>query len=69
MDDPKVITINADGTYSPASGVVINPGGVVKFEVSYPQGTNTATIQFVTPIPFSEQADPDDTGGNTIKVG
>ena len=69
MDNPNVITINADGTYSPAGGVTVNPGGEVKFDVTYPAGMNTATIQFVTPIQFSYEAERTETGGNTIKVG
>jgi hypothetical protein len=71
MEDanPKVITINADGSITPSTGVVINPGGEVKFEVSYPSGKNTATVQFVLPIQFSYEAGIEDGGSNTIKVG
>jgi hypothetical protein len=29
------ITINSDGSYSPAGGVQINAGGVAKFTVNY----------------------------------
>ena len=63
MDSQKQITINADGTYDPAGGVTINPGGEVKFNVTYPTGTDTCTIT------FSTSEEPTDTGGNTIKVG
>ena len=71
MDDPnpKVITISEDGSITPSTGVVINPGGVVKFEVAYPNGMNTATVQFVLPVAFSYQAGVEGTGNNTIKVG
>jgi len=65
----KVITINADGSITPSTGVVINPGGEVKFEVTYPDGMNTATVQFVLPVTFSYQAGIEGTGNNTIKVG
>lgn len=68
MDAPNEITINADGTFSPASGVVINPGGEVKFDVNYPPGTNTCTIPFGA-ISFSYNPGVEGTGGNTIKVG
>jgi hypothetical protein len=68
MDASNEITINADGTFTPSTGVTINPGGVVKFEVTYPAGMNTCTIPFGT-ITFSYVAQTDDTGGNTIKVG
>lgn len=69
MDNPKVITINADGSITPSTGVVINPGGVVQFEVTYPSGMNTATVQFVLPVAFSYDPGDDDTPTNTIKVG
>jgi hypothetical protein len=68
MDAPNEITINADGTYSPPGGVVINPGGQVKFNVNYQPGTNTCTIPFGA-ITFSFTAGTEGTGGNTIKVG
>ena len=66
--DRKEITINADGTYTPSTGVVINPGGEVKFDVHYPTGMNTCTVTFGS-ITFSY--DPGVEGGptNTIKVG
>ena len=66
--DPNEITINADGTYNPPGGVVINPGGVVQFDVTYPSGTNTCTVTFGS-ITFSYEPRTSDTGGNTIKVG
>jgi hypothetical protein len=68
MDATKDITINADGTYSPDGGVSINPGGVVKFDVTYPANTNTCSITFGS-ITFSQVDEPSDTGGNTVKVG
>jgi hypothetical protein len=68
MDASNEITINADGTFTPTSGVTINPGGVVKFDVTYPAGMNTCTVPF-GPITFSYVAQTDETGGNTIKVG
>jgi hypothetical protein len=68
MDSPNEITVYADGTFTPPTGVVINPGGVVKFEVTYPDGMNTCTIPF-GPITFSSQAETSGTGNNTIKVG
>lgn len=68
MDSTNEIIVNADGTFTPPTGVVINPGGVVKFEVTYPDGMNTCTIPFC-PITFSYQAETSGTGNNTIKVG
>jgi hypothetical protein len=68
MDASNEITINADGTFTPATGVTINPGGVVKFEVTYPDGMNTCTIPFGA-ITFSYVADVTETGNNSIKVG
>jgi len=69
MDNPNEITINADGTFTPSTGVVINPGGEVKFNVTYPTGMNTATVVFQTPIAFSYDPGVDDGATNTIKVG
>jgi hypothetical protein len=68
MDSPNQITINSDGSFTPATGVQINPGGMVQFQVSYPQGTNTCIIPFGT-ITFSNVAGTDAGGSNTIKVG
>jgi hypothetical protein len=68
MDNSPEITVNADGTFDPPGGVTINPGGVVKFNVTYQAGTNTCTIPFGT-ITFSYQEGTEGTGGNTIKVG
>jgi hypothetical protein len=67
-DNPNEITINADGTYSPPTGVVINPGGQVQFDVNYPAGMNTCTIPFGD-ITFSYVAGKPGNGGSTIKVG
>ena len=68
MDASNVITINTDGTFTPATGVGINPGGVVKFEVSYPDGMNTCTVTFGS-ISFSYVAGVEGGPTNTIKVG
>ena len=70
MENPSSnqITVNADGTFTPSTGVQINPGGVVQFQVTYPEGTNTCTIPFGT-ISFSYNAGIEGGGSNTIKVG
>jgi len=68
MDNPKQITVSSDGSISPSTGVTINPGGIVQFEVTYPAGMNTCTIPFGA-VTFSYVADTTGTGGNTIKVG
>jgi hypothetical protein len=64
----KLITINPDGTFTPTTGVVINPGGEVKFDVNYPAGMNTCTITFGS-ITFSYEAGVEGGPTNTIKVG
>jgi hypothetical protein len=68
LDQSNVITIDADGTFTPASGVVINPGGVVMFDVTYPSGMNTCTVTFGS-ISFSYVAGVEGGPTNTIKVG
>jgi hypothetical protein len=68
LDQSNVITIDADGTFTPASGVVINSGGVVKFDVTYPSGMNTCTVTFGS-ISFSYVAGVEGGPTNTIKVG
>lgn len=55
--EPPTITVNADGTYDPPDGVSINPGGVVKFKVTYPQGANTCDLTF-GPITFGQEVKP-----------
>jgi hypothetical protein len=62
---PKVITINEDGTYAPPGGVSINPGGVVRFDVQLPPGTNTCHIPFGK-ITFTQELIE---AGGTVKVG
>jgi len=68
LDQSNVITINADGTFTPAGGVTISPGGVVRFDVTYPAGMNTCTITFGN-ISFSYEAGVEGGPTNTIKVG
>jgi hypothetical protein len=68
LDQSNVITINADGTFAPTGGVTINPGGVVKFDVTYPTGMNTCTVTFGS-ISFSYEAGVEGGPTNTIKVG
>ena len=72
IGDPasNVITVNSDGTYTPASGVSINNGGVAKFDVNYPPNTNTCYIP-IGPITFAQVAEdkPGATTGGTVKVG
>jgi hypothetical protein len=64
----NTITIYSDGTWDPPGGVPINPGGVVRFDVEYPSGTNTCTVPFGK-IAFSKVVRVPKTGSNTIKVG
>jgi len=61
----NVITINADGTYSPSGGVSINAGGVAKFAVYFPTNTNTCHIPFGK-ITFTQELVE---AGGTVKVG
>jgi hypothetical protein len=62
------ITINQDGTWTPAS-VTINNGGIVNFDVpAYPAGTNTCTVT-IGSVSFSFNPDVQGTPGGTIKVG
>ena len=68
LDQSNVITINADGTFTPPGGVTINPGGVVRFDVNYQQGTNTCTVTFGS-ITFSYDPGVDGGPTNTVKVG
>jgi len=68
-DNPDVITINADGTWSPKGGVTINRSGKVQFDVDgYPTGYNQCVISIT--ISWANQparAVKDPPG--TIKVG
>lgn len=63
---PPTITIYPDRTYTPPGGVSVNPGGVVKFDVTYPSGKNTCYLTFGS-ITFGEE--PFHTPVGTIKVG
>ena len=68
LDESNVITISADGTFTPTGGVTINPGGLVKFNVTYPTGMNTCTVTFGS-ISFSYEAGVEGGPTNTVKVG
>ena len=68
QDTANTITINADGTWTPTTGVPINAGGVVKFEVNYPAGMTNCVISFGT-ITFNTEPKPVTTGSGTVKVG
>lgn len=61
----NVITINADGTYTPPGGISINAGGVAKFDVYFPPNTNTCKIPFGK-ITFTQELVE---AGGTVKVG
>jgi hypothetical protein len=65
--DPEtnIITIRADGTYSPSS-ITINNGGVAKFEVTYPTGDTVCKVTLGT-ITFSSS--DRETAGGTVKIG
>jgi hypothetical protein len=65
---PATPTITIDSSGNPSGAVTINPGGVVKFDVTYPPNMNVCTIPFGT-ITFSYQAGPTATNSGTIKVG
>jgi hypothetical protein len=67
-DADNVITINADGTYTPPGGVSINNGGVAKFDVTFPANTNTCYIP-IGPITFAQVSEDSATTGGTVKVG
>jgi hypothetical protein len=62
------ITINNDGSWSPAGGVEINPGGEVKFKFASDVPSGSGAIITFDSIEITPP-DPDDTGGGTIKVG
>ena len=65
---PPTITIYPDGTYTPTGGVQINPGGVVKFDITYPTGANTCYVTFGE-ITFGEEPLAVRAAVGTIKVG
>ncbi|MGH9503255.1 MAG: hypothetical protein ACRD20_10440 [Terriglobales bacterium] len=67
----NVITINADGSYTPSTGVSINAGGVAKFDVTYPPNTNTCYITFgtITFAQVDQESGTTGTTGGTVKVG
>lgn len=67
VSDPasNVITINADGTYTPPGGISINAGGVARFDVNFPPNTNTCYIPFGK-ITFAQELIE---AGGTVKVG
>lgn len=64
---PKQITINANGSRHPTTGVDIEPGGQVQFVINFPAGMNHCSIPFGD-VEFRAVVDPMSPGG-TIKVG
>jgi hypothetical protein len=65
LDSSKTLTINADGTWTPAGGITINPGGEAKFDVTYPAGMTVCNIGLT--VTFS--ASDDGGSGGTVKIG
>jgi hypothetical protein len=63
--DTKTLTINADGTWSPSTGISINPGGEAKFDVDYPAGMTVCNIA----ISVTFSASVDGGTGGTVKIG
>ena len=67
LDDPT-LSISSTGTVDPPGYVRINPGGVVKFKVTFPTGANICYIPFGQ-IMFGTEAQPVMGAVGTIKVG
>ena len=67
LDDPT-ITISSTGAVDPPGYVRINPGGVVKFKVTFPTGANICYVPF-DQITFDTEAQPVMGAVGTIKVG
>jgi hypothetical protein len=61
----KTLQINADGTWTPATGISINAGGEAKFDVDYPTGMTVCNIA----ISVTFSASVDDGTGGTVKIG
>jgi hypothetical protein len=71
QDVGNELTIDANGNYSPSTGISINNGGVAKFSVTYPSGMDVCNIP-IGPITFSSSGKKSEmkpgTGG-TVKIG
>jgi hypothetical protein len=65
---PPTITIPSTGIPDPPGYVRINPGGVVKFDVTFPPGSNFCHIPFGQ-ITFGQEPVEVLVGVGTIKVG
>jgi len=61
-DTTQVITINSNGTWS--GPVSLNPGDTVRFDVTYPSGSNQCVVVFEK-IRWSNQR-AEDPGGPII---
>jgi hypothetical protein len=64
-DASETLQINADGTWTPATGISINPGGEAKFDVNYPAGMTVCNIA----ISVTFSASVDGGTGGTVKIG
>lgn len=67
-DDPKVISIDSSGNYTPPGGVEIKPSGLVRFDVDYPDGAMTCFVEICS-ISFDNPPQTPKAGTHTIKVG
>jgi hypothetical protein len=64
-DTSKTLQINADGTWTPPTGIAINAGGEAKFDVDYPAGMTVCNIA----ISVTFSASDDGGTGGTVKIG
>jgi hypothetical protein len=70
QDASNELKIDANGHYTPSSGITINNGGVAKFTVTYPTGKTVCHIP-IGPITFSvsKENEKRPTTGGTVKIG
>jgi hypothetical protein len=64
------LTIDANGHYTPSTGISINNGGEAKFKVTYPAGMTVCNIP-IGPITFSagKKGEVKPGTGGTVKIG